>query len=441
MRRIFLHLFSPSAKPEVTRSGFRNIGVIALGGKRSWAVFDNNMRVDASKSSGPTENAAPQDLDPWSRFDQFSAHCLVDLEAAKEAATIIAGIYCIFAPTELIRAAGAIPVGLCGKQEAPIAAAEQILPSALCPLIKSSYGYAVTNTCPFFDASDVVIGETTCDGKKKMFESMAEIKPLHLMHLPYTSASSAALEFWYSEILRLKRFLEKLTCQAIQMGELARQINLQNQIRLAFQRLLQFNRSGRIPINGMRMLSVLESKGFVVDQETYLKDLDALIDALDRSRHQDAWDGSFKPRILLTGTPLGRGSEKVLRLIEDAGGVVVCMENCTGIKSIFNLVDETDPDPIRALAKRYLKTPCACMTPNTERLKMLWRLVREYQIDGIVDLTWQCCHAYHIESTSVEKLAEQQIGIPFLHIATDYSPSDTGQLGVRIEAFLELLKN
>ena len=332
-------------------------------------------------------------------------------------------------------------MGLCGKQEAPIAAAEQILPSNLCPLIKSSYGYAVTNTCPFFDASDVIIGETTCDGKKKMFELMADIKPLHLMHLPYTSTSPSALEFWYSEILKLKRFLEKFTHQPIQVDELARQISLQNRIRLSFQRLMRLNRPGRHPINGMRMLSILESKGFIVNPEKYLKDLDALIDTLDRPPHIDMSNKPFKPRILLTGTPLGRGSEKVLRRIEDAGGVVVCMENCTGIKSIFNLVDETDPDPIHAMAKRYLKTPCACMTPNTERLEMLLRLVSEYQIDGIVDLTWQCCHAYHIESSSVERLAEQQIGIPFLHIVTDYSPSDTGQLGVRIEAFLELLRN
>jgi benzoyl-CoA reductase/2-hydroxyglutaryl-CoA dehydratase subunit BcrC/BadD/HgdB len=274
-----------------------------------------------------------------------------------------------------------------------------------------------------------------------MFELMADIKPLHLMHLPYASTSPPALEFWYSEILRLKRFLEKRTHQTIQMDELARQINLQNRIRLSFQRLLKCNGPGRIPISGMRMLSILESKGFVVDPENYLDDLNALIDALDRTPHPDDWDEPANPRILLTGTPLGRGSEKVLRLIEDAGGVVVCMENCTGIKSLFNLVDETDPDPIRAMAKRYLKTPCACMTPNTARLEMLSRLAGEYQIDGIVDLTWQCCHAYHIESTSVEKRAEQQIGIPFLHITTDYSPSDTGQLGVRIEAFLELLRN
>jgi len=45
--------------------------------------------------------------------------------------------------------------------------AEKDLPKNLCPLIKSSYGFAKTEKCPFFYFSDVVVGESTCDGKKK----------------------------------------------------------------------------------------------------------------------------------------------------------------------------------------------------------------------------------------------------------------------------------
>ncbi len=59
------------------------------------------------------------------------------------------------------------------------------------PLIKSSYGYAVNGTCPFFSASDVLVAETTCDGKKKMYELMGKMKPLHLMHLPHTQEGEA----------------------------------------------------------------------------------------------------------------------------------------------------------------------------------------------------------------------------------------------------------
>jgi benzoyl-CoA reductase/2-hydroxyglutaryl-CoA dehydratase subunit BcrC/BadD/HgdB len=396
----------------------------------------DKVSVDAYEEN--LNSNLPQELSAYSQFESFSENSLRELETAKEAQVKVAGTYCLFAPTELIRAAGVIPVSLCGKQQAPIAAAEQTLPAALCPLIKSSYGFAITNSCPFFDAADFIIGETTCDGKKKMFEFMTKLKPLHLMHLPYTSGYPATLEFWYAEILRLKTFLEDQTGVPIRADDVAYQINLQNQVRLSFQRLMELNQPRRKPITGGLLLPVMESKGFAVDIEKYLALLARLIDEFESSpdNYQSPSQG---PRILLTGTPIGKGSDKVLRLIEEAGGIVVCMENCTGIKGIYSLVDETSSDPFRAIAKRYLEIPCSCMTPNTGRFEMIERLIQEYQVDGVVDLSWQCCHTYTIESGSIQRCVKEKHNIPFLHIATDYSPSDTGQLAVRIGAFLELL--
>ena len=70
-------------------------------------------------------------------------------------------------------AMGAASVGLCSMSDETIPVAEQTLPKNLCPLIKASYGFAVTDKCPFFYFSDVVVGETTCDGKKKMYLAQA----------------------------------------------------------------------------------------------------------------------------------------------------------------------------------------------------------------------------------------------------------------------------
>ncbi len=110
-------------------------------------------------------------------FKAFSEQSIADLDFWKEQGGKIAGIYCIYAPGELIRAAGVVPVSLCGKKQAPIKDAEQELPVSFCPLIKSSYGYAITDTCPFFSFSDFLVAETTCDGKKKMYELLGTVKP------------------------------------------------------------------------------------------------------------------------------------------------------------------------------------------------------------------------------------------------------------------------
>lgn len=57
----------------------------------------------------------------------------------------VVGTYCIFTSYELISAAEAIPVTLCSTSDITIKDAEQHLPRNLCPLIKSSYGYALTD--------------------------------------------------------------------------------------------------------------------------------------------------------------------------------------------------------------------------------------------------------------------------------------------------------
>jgi len=96
-----------------------------------------------------------------SLFEHLRERSHLEFERVKESGKKVVGLYCVFAPKELIRAAGAIPVSLCGKNQDPIREAEAVLPANLCPLIKSSYGYARTDTCPYFDFSDLVIGETT----------------------------------------------------------------------------------------------------------------------------------------------------------------------------------------------------------------------------------------------------------------------------------------
>ena len=85
------------------------------------------------------------------------------------------GVFCTYTPKEVIYAAGAHPVSLCASNDETIPEAEKHLPKNLCPLIKASYGFALTDKCPYMYFSDLVVGETTCDGKKKMYELLGKI--------------------------------------------------------------------------------------------------------------------------------------------------------------------------------------------------------------------------------------------------------------------------
>ena len=363
----------------------------------------------------------------------------VGVKEAHERGQKVVGMYCVYSPQEIAMAAGAIPVSLCGTSNNPVAEAERVLPRNLCPLIKSSYGFAITDTCPYFAFSDVILAETTCDGKKKMYELMAEMKPTHVMNLPQSAHQEDDLEIWKREMVKFKEFLEKEFDLEITNDDLSEAIKLVNRERRTFRKLHELNKHVPAPLSGVDMMKAQWFKGFNVDKLGGIELVEELIEEIEERIEEGkfAFDESA-PRILVTGCPIGVGSEKVLTVLEDAGASVVVLENCTGYKPLASYVDE-DKDPIDALAEKYLSTPCSCMTPNTDRFELIRELAEEYSVDGIVDLTWQACHTYNIESYSLKDYVKDKIGLPFLQVETDYSDSDLGQLKVRAEAFLETI--
>ncbi|HOI17292.1 MAG TPA: double-cubane-cluster-containing anaerobic reductase [Geobacteraceae bacterium] len=359
------------------------------------------------------------------------------VKEAKEKGLRVVGTYCLYSPAEMVMAAGAIPVMLCGTSQNPVPAAEKVLPRNLCPLIKSSFGFAVTDTCPYFHFADLLIAETTCDGKKKMYELMGEMKPLHLMQLPQVQ-DEAALSYWTGEMKRLRTRLEKEFSVEITDEKLRDAIRLANDERRSLKEFQDVCKNNPAPISGMDMLTVLHNRGFSVDKREAIE----LVDRLTSELREMADNGlspfpPSTPRILLSGVPVGIGSDKVVRLVEECGGSVVCFESCGAYKKIDPI--EERGDLLEAMADRYLRIPCSCMSPNEGRFPLVERLVREFQVDGVIDLTWQGCHTYNIESYSLKRHVRETSNVPFLQIETDYSESDTEQLKVRIEAFLEMI--
>ena len=99
---------------------------------------------------------------------------------------------------------------------------------------------------------------------------------------------------------------------------------------------------------------------------------------------------------------------------------------------------ETVDEMLDAIAERYFKINCAVFTPNDQRMKDIVQMAKDLHADGIVDVALQFCTLYEMESFAVEKAAEE-VGIPFMHITTDYAGEDAVQLQTRIEAFLETI--
>ena len=373
-------------------------------------------------------------------FEEFAEqrkNSFLAVKQVKEQGIPVVGSYCTYFPQEIAMAMGAATVSLCSTSDETIAEAEKDLPKNLCPLIKSSYGFAKTDKCPFFYFSDVVVGETTCDGKKKMYELMSKFKDTFVMELP-NSQSEDSLKLWKKEIIRFKEYLEKKFDVEITEEQIREAVKVNNEARRSLKKLYEVMRHDPAPISGYDLFKVLYGSTFKFDRKQIPGEVNALVDKIEKEYAEGKMQEK-KPRILITGCPIGGATEKVIRAVEDNGGIVVTYENCSGAKSIDKLVDENNPDVYDAIARRYLNIGCSVMTPNPNRFELLGRLIDEYQVDGVVEMTLQACHTYNVETLSVRKFVNEEKHIPYINVETDYSQADIGQLNTRITAFIEML--
>ena len=360
-----------------------------------------------------------------------------ELDNHKKDGGKVVGTFCVFVPDEIILAAKAISVGLCAGSQFWIEDGEKVMPRNLCPLIKAFMGAKIGGTCPYFNSCDMVIGETTCDGKKKAWEILDEYVPVHVMDLPQMKRAKD-YKMWEEEIKLFVEKIEELTGNKVTVESLKEGIRIANAKRKALKRLYDLRKHKPSPISGLDAL-LISQIAFYDNPIRFTEMLNALCDELDE--RVKTMEPDSRKRIMITGTPMAVPNWKLHSIIESLDAQVVVEETCTGTRYFENEVSEegeTLEDLIKNLADRYLKVNCACFTPNEGRVEDLIRYASEYSVDGVIDSNLSFCHTYAIEHVTVEKALKEK-DIPVLHIETDYSSEDSGQIKTRVEAFLEMI--
>ena len=328
----------------------------------------------------------------------------------------LAGCLCSYTPQELLDAAGVATVGLCGTSSETIPDAEKVLPKNLCPLIKSTYGFAYSEKCPYTYFSDIIIGETTCDGKKKMYELLNEIKETYVLHLPQSQERPYAKDIWYEEVKLLKEKLEeKFNCTITEEG-LRKAAHVRNELRKAQLDMYHLQKLVPPAMKGTEMMIALQQGTFTFDVYQQIDNIRKRV-----TEAKKAYEEGKRPvpasakRILLTGCPTGGVIQKVGSVIENNGGVIVSLDDCSGERTNRLLVDENAPDILRAISDRYLSINCSVMTSNNGRLENTAQMIRDYQVDGVVEIVLQACHTFNVEAFKMGRMAEE-MGIPSVKI-------------------------
>jgi len=366
-----------------------------------------------------------------------------ELLDAQAAGRKVIGSYCVFVPEELILAVNGVSVGLCAGAEFGFTEAEKVLPRNTCSLIKSAFGFKLGKVCPYLEASDLIVGENTCDGKKKSYEILNTlVRKLHVMDLPQIKSEEGRALF-KAEYRKFMRVLEEISGKKIEAENLRAAIKTVNEKRKAVHRIAALRDASPAPISGLDAL-LINQVFFYDDTPRFTQSVNAIADELEErvTRGQGVFPKET-PRVLVSGCPMAVPNWKIPAIVESQGAVIVGEESCVGERGTRNLTNE-DGASVEALldniVERYFKVDCAVFTPNPDRLQHIREMVQKHRAQGVIHYCIQFCQPYQMESGTVERELEAE-GIPVLRLDTDYSQEDVEQLRTRVEAFIERLKD
>jgi len=363
-----------------------------------------------------------------------------ELYDARKEGKVVVGAFCVYVPEELIYALDGICVGLCAGAEIGYEEAEKYIPRNTCALIKAFMGFKLAGVCPYIECCNIIVGETTCDGKKKAYETFNQITngKVYVLEVPHTK-SKEAFELFLKEVYKFKDKLEELSGKKLTLEALKKGVAIANAKRKALSRLEKLRAFDPVPISGLDAL-LIEQIAFYDDPVRFAEKVNLLCDELENMvKNKQGVVSKNTPRILISGCPFALPNWKLHHLVETSGAIVVGEESCVGKRYYNELTDDSFSsveEGIEKIAIRYLKTHCACFTPNNERLDDIKNMFKTLKADGIIHYSLQFCTPYMFEAYKLER----DIEVPYLKLETDYSLEDIGQLKTRIEAFIETLK-
>jgi benzoyl-CoA reductase/2-hydroxyglutaryl-CoA dehydratase subunit BcrC/BadD/HgdB len=345
-----------------------------------------------------------------------------------------------YVPEELIYAAGAIPLCLIeGGNPTPVEAASSLAPTIICPFARAQLGERLLKRNPYYCSIDMLVAPITCQHLKKVaeiWEYYGEMK-IFKLGVPHQYCGDYQLEYYAGGLRELKETLEKLTGIEITYERMSDAVRLYNSMRELFKKLSQMRRFFSPHLSSLDFIR-LHHASFYADPTFMIEVLHTIwceLKGKNRGNEQD------KPRLLLISPNMACGDYKMLKLVENSGGEIVIEEVCEGLRYYWQQV-ENRYEFIEQLAKAYLRErlPCGFMRYcSSERLNFALKLIREFNVSGVIWHQLQVCETYDSESYFFsEKMAEQNI--PMLVLESDYGDADTSRIKSRIDAFIELVR-
>lgn len=410
---------------------------------RRKARFLNKSATTAIKYLRKIEDLPhkPEALKP---FTDVLKHVFVDMQGAvKPMGVPSVGTYCVMVPPELIYAAGAMPVKLCGGSYTAFNVGDDIAPRDACPLIKAIMGFESIGVMPVYQECQLMAVPITCDCKKKLAGYLAEHRKTVTLHVPSGRDRDEDMEQYVRELYLFSQRLTEITGTELSYERLSWACGMTAAAQYELSRFIELRRRYPLAIKGTHYMAAMNAISYthISLWARYMHNLCEEIE--QKAKRGEMASKENRPRILITGSPIVFPNFKLPLLIEEMGGALVADETCMGERGAYDppaIVDQSTDGIMRALANKSTR-PCTCPTfvDNKRRLYRIMQMLEDYRVQGVIYHVLRGCLVYDYEYQVMEEELGK-LGIPIIRVESDYNEEDVEQLRIRVEAFIELIK-
>ena len=369
------------------------------------------------------------ELIPRVTFEQIRHERVEEIAAARRQGAKVVGYFCIYAPVELVQASGAIPVRLMRGGHAAEEAGERYLRADACSFCSACMGNF--ELAPVYKQADAVLSVNTCDMMRRLPEAIERHfgVPVFQLYMPRTSEPLPhRLAGFRRQLEHLAGGLLGLTGSAAGVERLESEITAFNRLRDMLRQASDTRRADSPLLSGGTMLDI-EATAWLLGP---VKSLSLIEEVLRMVAARPRQEGR-KPRLMLGGSMLTEDDRWLLDLVEEKADIVTDIL-CTGTRWFAEDVP-ADGMSLDRLARFYFSRPCMHRRPNTDLYRYTQTLVRDFRVQGLVYKTLLYCDPWNFEARRLQ----EALGIPMLHLDTDYSTENREQVRTRVEAFLETL--
>jgi benzoyl-CoA reductase/2-hydroxyglutaryl-CoA dehydratase subunit BcrC/BadD/HgdB len=287
------------------------------------------------------------------------------------------------------------------------------------------------------DFLDGAVFPHTCDSIQRLSDIWRLNVPLQFhidVVLPLKLDTESAREYMVDVLRKFKMDLEKNLLIEISEENLRYSIAIYNQIRESIKKIHAIMHEHPAIIKGSEFYTIMKTS-MIIDRNILPRTLGEIIFELEAKKENCAI--TDHKRLVLTGGICDHPD--IYQIIEDAGGVVVWDDFCTGSRYFEGLINQSG-DPIVSIAERYLeRIVCpAKHTGLTSRAENLIDIVKNKNADGVVFLFLKFCDPHAFDYPYLKNHLDQE-GIPNTTIEMEDQSSLGERLKTRFEAFIETL--